>query len=413
MPQTILDNLVLSTISELHLKAIKDLKIAEDDRLDYKETLELKTDSQKREFCKDLSSLANTLGGHIIIGISEEDGKPKEIVGFDYNDKIANQVLQVITSGINPRLQYVESREVSLENGKIALIVKISSDGYLHQVKYDDDRYYRRVGRITVRMESADIETFYKDKLQGKPGKKDNTTDDKLLKKNEAYLNELKTGKYFRGCRKSGLIAVSIFPELETSFIDMSNVSDNIIIKTQPIYSTGWDHQRSGRSFYSFATFPDEKLPHAVTELTENGTMKAYNASLLSPDKHIFINIPEEKKLYVPSVAYEMEIIKAIYRYLVLLKSMGISGPWKVFVSLIGIKGYYMYIDTFNYGEIPTRITKDDINPDPVIIDQNMIGSDIRGFASHFQKLFDFIWREFGLSRSFNYNANSEWAVVY
>ena len=42
-----------------------------------------KNDTKKAEFIKDVTSMANSFGGYLIIGIKEENGFPASIIGFD------------------------------------------------------------------------------------------------------------------------------------------------------------------------------------------------------------------------------------------------------------------------------------------------------------------------------------------
>jgi predicted HTH transcriptional regulator len=51
-------------------------KVPESDRLDFKQSMDVDSAKGRREAAKDVSSLANTYGGHLIIGLeeSEQDG---------------------------------------------------------------------------------------------------------------------------------------------------------------------------------------------------------------------------------------------------------------------------------------------------------------------------------------------------
>ncbi|MDH2345513.1 ATP-binding protein [Bradyrhizobium sp. SSUT77] len=48
--------------------------------VDYKRSTYGRTDNDVKEFLKDISSFANTSGGHLIIGVDEKDGIPTQIV---------------------------------------------------------------------------------------------------------------------------------------------------------------------------------------------------------------------------------------------------------------------------------------------------------------------------------------------
>jgi hypothetical protein len=157
----VLDAISLDEIKEQQLNSLVSLRIKESPNLEYKLKLNIASETEKRELCKDLSALANSQGGHILFGIKETNGDPISVDGIQYDDTIGTRLRQIITTGISPRMQNVREKSVSLKNGKRVLILKIEPDGYLHQVKYGDNRYHRREGTITITMESADVETFF------------------------------------------------------------------------------------------------------------------------------------------------------------------------------------------------------------------------------------------------------------
>ena len=65
------------------------LKQNEGPKLDFKEKLDLSTESGKKELAKDVLAIANTQGGrgHIVLGIRD---KTKEVVGVE-SDIMANK----------------------------------------------------------------------------------------------------------------------------------------------------------------------------------------------------------------------------------------------------------------------------------------------------------------------------------
>lgn len=71
----------------------------EDYRLDFKR-------EWKEEALRVVASFANTFGGILFVGISEEGGKPKEIVGVDSEREIKTKVASSIASNISPTPAY-------------------------------------------------------------------------------------------------------------------------------------------------------------------------------------------------------------------------------------------------------------------------------------------------------------------
>ncbi len=80
-----------------------------------------------------VASFANTFGGLLFVGISEENAKPKEIIGIPSNSEIKTQIASSIASNISPTPPY-DIAECSLpsEPAKRLCIVRVRKGVQLH-----------------------------------------------------------------------------------------------------------------------------------------------------------------------------------------------------------------------------------------------------------------------------------------
>lgn len=85
-------------ISEADLQELQNEQIEEGIFLDYKSELYEPSNDGNKEFLKDATSLANTGGGHIVIGIVEKDGIPTAIDGIDGEPRWAGVATRKPTS---------------------------------------------------------------------------------------------------------------------------------------------------------------------------------------------------------------------------------------------------------------------------------------------------------------------------
>lgn len=69
-----LKHLSLDDLAEVHLQGLVDNRVPETRDLEFKRDAIGRDDAAKREFLKDVSALANTSGGDLIIGVGEDDG---------------------------------------------------------------------------------------------------------------------------------------------------------------------------------------------------------------------------------------------------------------------------------------------------------------------------------------------------
>lgn len=397
----ILDGIPLSELAEHHLDALRSLRVAEGPRLEFKADLKLKTGAEKREFCKDVSALANSQGGYILFGVAESNGVVDGVPGVEFGDTEQQQLMQVATSGIAPRVQNIEQTVIALRNNKAVLVLRIEPDGYLHQVKYDDNRYYKRTGTITIAMESSDVETFFTSKG---PGNRNEEVEQLVSE----YHAALRSKRYFRGVSGKGVCALTIVPEVASYRIDFSNLPRDINVLFRPVYCSGWDSEITGRARFTFGRLREEKTPYAVTEITEFGELKAFNSLLLEPYGRQ--PLPENVSGYVPSIAYERELISATHDYLSSFVEIGVSPPFFVNVGLLSVRGYIMYVDPIRFSEFGRVLKQDDVLPSSVKFASESQFRDRDSVANTMRPAFDFIWREFGFDRCFNFDTDGHWA---
>jgi hypothetical protein len=138
----------LSQLTENDLLALIADKEAEGKTLDYKRDAVGKGDTEKKEFLYDVSSFANTLGGHLIFGMDEKDGEAINLVGLagiDPDQEIL-RLEQMLRDGVRPPIVGVESVRIPLSGGNVAIVMRIpKSWNPPHQVTFQKAfRFYGR-----------------------------------------------------------------------------------------------------------------------------------------------------------------------------------------------------------------------------------------------------------------------------
>jgi hypothetical protein len=119
--------------------------------------------------------------------------------------------------------------------------------------------------------------------------------------------------------------------------------------------------------------------------------------------------LPENITGYVPSVAYERELIGSVHQYLSSFDQLGVSPPFFVNCALLAIRGYVMYVDPVRFSTYGRILQQDDILPPPVKFVADADFASREAVAKTLRPTFDFIWREFGFQRNFNYNDDGDW----
>jgi hypothetical protein len=223
----------------------------------------------------------------------------------------------------------------------------------------------------------------------------------------DGYYDTLKSKKYFKGIGGKGICALAIVPEVPSINLELSRLPANFNTLFEPIYysSGSLSSEATGRSRFTFACGTNDCVPYAVTEVTSLGEVKAYNSSMLQShyDMH-------ENRYDIPNIAYECKIITTFHRYLTSLKESGISGPFFIHTALLNVQGYSMRTERKPGGRVSQS---EDIRPLLCYVPNDAHLETKQDVAKAVRPMFDYIWREFGFDKSFNYSEENEWLFSF
>lgn len=121
-----LDHLAIDKITEADLRALIDNGVAEGRDIELKSQSWGRSDRDKHEFLADVSAFANTLGGHIVVGMQEKNGIAHALAGISINpDQDRLRLEQLARDGARPRISGPQITAVNLANGGYALVLRI------------------------------------------------------------------------------------------------------------------------------------------------------------------------------------------------------------------------------------------------------------------------------------------------
>ena len=385
----------IDDIKEEDLQALKDNAVSERKTIEYKQSLPKDSDSDKKEFLADVSSFANASGGDIILGMAEDKktGAPKSLDGLSIEnpDQEILRLDSIIRDGIEPRIPSVTiSPPINLSNSKVALVIRIpKSWSSPHRVKFKGhDKFYSRGSNGKYTLDVGELRIAFS--LSGTMTERiRNFKLDRLAK---VFANETPVPFYDNAKIALHLIPITSFNPAQA--YDIGGVVSGSI-KMVPIYCSGWNdrYNLDGVLAYSWGK---EKKSHSYVQLFRNGVMEAVEGLLLRP---------RGERLIIPRVAYERELITSLANYLSLLKTLSVEPPIFIFLTLLGVKGYFMnaYSDP-DIDEI-YMIDRADLQlPEGIVEKYDDRAEDV------LRPCFYAIWNACGFPKSFNYNDNDEWA---
>jgi Schlafen, AlbA_2 len=117
----------IDSITEDHLRSLIENQVIELRVIEYKQELPGKRPEDKREFLADVCSFANTAGGDLVYGMTENGGMPQDLPGFETSniDDEINGLENSIRDGIGPRIWGVRSLPLRLRSGAHALVLRV------------------------------------------------------------------------------------------------------------------------------------------------------------------------------------------------------------------------------------------------------------------------------------------------
>jgi hypothetical protein len=383
-------NKSIGEITEQDLQTLIAQKEVEGKTIEYKQELPGNTDADKKEFLADVSSFANSSGGHLIYGMVEEGGIPVALNGLDIEDydQVKQRLENLIRGGIEPRIPSLAIQRVPLSNTRAALIIRVpKSWSSPHRVLLGHDKFYARNSAGKYPLDVAELRVAFN---------LSETIAERIKNFRRDRISNLvanETPVLLPDTAKIALHLIPIAAFSSTQSYDINKITSNHG-KMRPMFSSGWSNRYNLDGFLTYSG--DEKQSHSYVQLFRNGIIEAAETSMLEPNKH---------GLHIPSGVYEQELIGSLREYLSLLETLTVEPPIFVFLTLLGVKGYWMATDR----SIVRAHERHCIDRDIVLLPEIPIESYQVAVEDVLKPCFDNIWNACGFPKSMNYDQDGKW----
>jgi hypothetical protein len=374
---------------------------AENRTLEYKETLPCNSDGDKKEFLADISSFANAAGGDIIYGISEKrdaNGKPTGIpeaanglAGINADAEI-RRLENTLRDGLTPRIIGLQLKTIDgFTSGPILIIRVPNSWNAPHMIAKGDSRFFSRNSAGKYPLDVNEIRSAFA--LGASiPEKVRRFRDDRIDK---VIAGE--TPVVLAGDAKTILHILPVAALDPTYRVDLQKVAR--FVRLVPIGARGRNQRFN---FDGFVTYdgPINRPSGSYVQVFRNGAIEAAEIYLL-------IDRPSQGTGIISPVKFEQTISEALAVYLNAEVEWGITPPYFVMVSLVGVKGYIMSTKDVIWLDGLQPIERDVLLlPDILIEDESNTN-----IPSLLRPVFDALWQSSGLSGSMNYDNEGNWKV--
>ena len=375
-------------ISEADLLELIDTGVPEGQTIEYKSAPYGKTDTDKREFLKDVTAFANTKGGHLVIGMRANDGVASHLVPMtEAIDEEKLRMEQLLQSGIEPRLYSVEIGEVIAGGGKVLVLRIPRSWNAPHRVtSQNSNRFYARNSAGVYEPSTQELREMF-------------NAASELSRRIEDFRN----GR-LKEMSKIGLPIPKLNEQsnLVMHIVPHSSFSANQGIELRAIRNYGFGFSPLGGSsashrynFHGLVRFRVGPICFGYTQLFRTGAIEATKFRI----EH------EGGGLLFIGSANCNQILEGLEMYLGELKFLGIQCPITVMLTFQNVAGKFVG-SNFNQPDGDNEIVENDLNLPPCIIEEY---SNKQEIARLLRPAFDALWNAGGHNGCPHYDADGNW----
>jgi hypothetical protein len=254
-----------------------------------------------------------------------------------------------------------------------------------HVVRIKD--HFRFYGRNSSGIHQLEVEDLRRAFLESE------TLATKIRNFRSDRLSAISTNETFMPLLSGAKIVLHLMPDSSFELGKRYDFGEEWISDFPPIYSSGWNRRITFDGIMTYLGNDEKGIVFYYTHVFNNGVLEAVDAFLLQARG--------EKKI-IPSIGYEEKLIDALNKYLVSFKKYQIELPVWVCLSLIGIKGYVMGVDSFWWPGEFHPIDRDELIISPIRIESYDLPVD-----RILKPAFDSIWNACGFKQSINYDKNN------
>lgn len=391
----------IDSIEIADIQGLVDGAVREGKAIEYKEQLPGNGDADKKEFLADASSFANASGGDIIFGIKESrdaagkpTGMPESVVGLPSinADAEVRRLEQILRDGIEPRVPGIALRTIDgSPNGPVILLRIPQSWASPHMVSFKaSPRFFSRTSAGKSPLGVPEIRAAF-------------VQSDSLPQRIKAFRQErigmILAGETPASLMDSPLVVLHLIPVsafLNAATFDLQGVLDGKV-QIPNIGGLGAYGRPNVDGFVSYSGGQNSQSEQvSYTQVFRNGCIEAVDTFVLSGQ--------DNYKDIIPSISIETEILKGATYFLKAYQSLGVDPPLVIMLSLLNVRGFYMYTGRHMSTRAIHRIEKRDLLLPDVLIDDLALNP-----SQSFRPVFDLLWQACGYRQSLNYDEQGHW----
>lgn len=387
-----LGRLNFDDIDEGALESLVDNGVPEGLTIEYKRDPYGNSDADKKEALKDVTSFANSSGGHLVVGVDEVDSIPTGISGLSGVDPGAfvERLENLLRSGVEPRIIGYRIRAVSLADGRHVVVVRVpKSWNPPHRVSA------RNSNRFFVR-NSSGVHEASVDELRSLFGTGRSLVD-RVRSFRAERVAKIAAGEGAYPTVGNGRIILHVIP--------LSAFGQEIEIDLQRAHSLHGNFRPLGSmgltprfNFDGFINIRGGEGCHGYTQIFRNGILEATKSRLVKEFEGYQLVHAGDLGDY---------IFEVFHGYLDGLRQLDVVAPFVVAITLEQVAGARLALHNMEYqlDRIPPFDRQDMDLPEVNIAEY----SDEASYQKTLRPTFDALWNSAGYLRSTYFDDDDQW----
>ena len=404
-------NKALDQIEKSDIERLISDEVREGRTIEYKESLCIGNDREKKEFLADISSFGNAGGGDILFGVREkrdEDGKStgtaEAIPGLELSniDETTLQIENIVRNGLSPRLDIKIHPVPGFQKGPVLIIRIPQSWNSPHMIKFKGSQhFYSRTSAGKYLLDVAELRTAF-------------TQSDVLATKIDRFwtdrISKILAGQTPVPLREWPKLVLFFFPfiSLSSTFsVELAQPRQYDEILPDPLGFSDSHHLKGRHNFDGYLRPMPSYEPgicNAYFQLYRSGIVEQVNAELLRPQ------MARGGKLepFIPLTPIERMLIEAIQQALSFYREFDVPLPIGIRFGIFGIKGYKI-IDP---DRLVYSVGEDVLERDHLIFPDVLVQSFDDDIPQLLKPAFDALWQAGDWVRSENYDEQGNYKLV-
>jgi Putative DNA-binding domain len=368
--------------------------VAEGKTIEYKRAMPAGTRDEKVKFLAAVSSLANSSGGDLLIGVEAEDGVPVAIPGVSFvnldDEKL--RLENLLIDCIEPRIPRIEIEPVACAGGAHTLVIRVHRSWLApHRVTLNDKFYGRNsAGKYPLDVTELRSAFVLSESIAQKIR---NFRSDRLMK---IGARETSIPLHDRPVLVIHVVPLSTFAGVQ-SIDPVASVMNGHVVPIPPGRFGDGNHPSVNLDGYATIAASSDGKTHAYAQLLRSGALEGVTT----------VGQDDKGKCYIAATTFENNVVAVLRNYLMFYNAIDVGMPIFVFLSFSGMSRCYfrtreLYSGAGYYDWGPLQV-------DTVLLPEATVDSDPPNIPAAMRSSFNTFWNAFGHAQSDKYNAQGQW----